>query len=119
MNPILTTMGAGRENTYPPPLTPKPRYALQVINEQDTEKTEHSPEDRAAFDNLCRQVVGKPALTLASVEIEAHAENYQTPPVVPDYFGEMENLFDPDELAEAEAIRAEACGELIDEMLLE
>jgi hypothetical protein len=84
---------------------------------QDVPEVKHTPEDIAAFDNLCRRAAGKPALTLVTVEVEQREPQEPSPPepvyipdslVEPDYFGEMENLFDADEIAEAEAIRAEA-----------
>jgi predicted transcriptional regulator len=103
----------------------------------DQPKREHTPEDFAAFDNICAPLL-QPKVTQTDVVIESHAPTDAPPPdleyIADGVEGELElpdelyfppetettlTELDADELAEAEAMRLEACGEFEQEQAIQ
>jgi hypothetical protein len=92
---------------------------------------EHTPEDFAAWDSFCAPLL-QPKVTQTDVVIESHAPTDappEPPPPELQYIADDScsapeteatlTEFDADELAEAEAMRLEACGKLEDERRIE
>jgi hypothetical protein len=106
----------GGSQTYtricvPPPLTDNDDNGLQAKIVQEAPEIQHTPEAIAAFDRVCDRAKPKPSLTLTKIDVQVAAPLDAPDPALTE--------FDADAVAEAEAIRAEACGALEDERRIE